>query len=40
MSGQWSMITGGVQSVIYAGRYVIQLLCKDEGKEFMIKENI
>ncbi len=38
ISGQWSMSTGGVQPVIYAGRHVIQLLCKDEGKEFIISE--
>ena len=37
MSGQWSMTTGGVQSVIYAGRHVVQLLCKDEGIEFTTK---
>ncbi len=35
MSGQWSMTTGGVQSVIYAGRHVIRLLCHDEGKGFI-----
>ena len=39
MAGQWSMTTGGVQSVIYSGKHVIQLLCNDESKEFIMQAN-
>ena len=34
MTGQWAMTTGGVQTVIYSGRHVIELLCHKEGKKF------
>ncbi len=34
MAGQWAMTTGGVQTVIYSGRHVIELLCHKEGKTF------
>jgi len=34
MAGQWAMPTGGVQSAIYSGRHVLQLICHQEGKPF------
>ncbi len=40
MAGQWSMSMGGVQPVIYSGKHVIQLLCHDEGKEFVTNNRV
>ena len=34
MAGHWVLPGGGVPSSIYTGRNVIQILCKNEGKEF------
>ncbi|NPD87657.1 MAG: NAD(P)/FAD-dependent oxidoreductase [Asgard group archaeon] len=39
MAGQWSMSMGGVQPVIYSGKHVIQLLCNNEGQEFVTKDD-
>jgi len=34
MAGQWAMSGGGVLSSLYSGRYVIQLLCHFDRKQF------
>ena len=34
MAGQWVVPGGGVPPVLYSGRQVIQLLCRDDGKKF------
>lgn len=34
MAGQWVMPGGGVPPCFYAGRHVIQILCKRDGKKF------
>ena len=34
MAGQWVMPGGGVPSVLYSGRHVVQILCHREGKPF------
>lgn len=38
MAGQWSMSVGGVQPVIYSGRHVIQILCDQEGIDFVSRD--
>jgi phytoene dehydrogenase-like protein len=35
MAGQWVMPGGGVPPVLYSGRHVVQLLCKEDGKSFV-----
>ena len=37
MAGQWVMPGGGVPPVLYSGRHVVQLLCKEDGKSFLIE---
>ncbi len=37
MAGQWVMPGGGVPPVLYSGRHVVQLLCKEDGKSFVIE---
>jgi phytoene dehydrogenase-like protein len=38
MAGQWVMPGGGVPSVLYSGRHVVQLLCHRDGKPFLTTE--
>lgn len=35
MAGQWVMPGGGVLPCFYSGRYVVQLLCRREGRPFL-----
>lgn len=37
MAGQWILPGGGVPACVYTGRNVIQILCKSEGKKFIVQ---
>lgn len=37
MAGQWVMC-GGVPPALYSGRHAVQLICRDEKKEFTVKQ--
>jgi phytoene dehydrogenase-like protein len=36
MAGQWVMPVGGVPSCLYSGRHAVQLLCRQDGKPFLM----
>jgi len=36
MAGQWVMPGGGVPSCLYSGQHVVQLLCRRDGKDFVV----
>jgi phytoene dehydrogenase-like protein len=35
LAGQWVMPGGGVPSCLYSGRHAVQLLCRQDGKQFL-----
>lgn len=35
MAGQWVMPGGGVAPVLYSGRHAVQLLCRDDKRQFL-----
>ncbi|UCE28282.1 MAG: NAD(P)/FAD-dependent oxidoreductase, partial [Candidatus Coatesbacteria bacterium] len=35
MAGQWVMPGGGLAMVLMSGRHVLQLICHDDGREFV-----
>jgi phytoene dehydrogenase-like protein len=35
MAGQWVMPGGGVPACLYSGRDAVQLICRDDGQEFV-----
>jgi phytoene desaturase len=37
MAGQWVMPGGGVSACLYSGRHAAQLLCRRDGKEFVLR---
>jgi phytoene dehydrogenase-like protein len=38
MAGQWVMPGGGLAMVLMSGRHVLQLICHDDGREFVAAE--